>query len=322
MKHFESFLATKLEEYIRYRKTLGYREKDLWTLLRCFDHYLINKDAKWDSLRPSFFLEFREKIKLEPRTLNNVLTSLNGFFKYLIRQDILDENPLQDIPPKTERAYIPFVFSPEETEDLLIAIQKRIRKSERHFLKDLAIYTTLLLMARCGLRISEPLRLLRNHYHPEERTLYIEKTKFQKDRLIPIPYSLVLEIENYLSVRKLFLSDDRSPYLLDGPKQRGLRRHGIYQAFHQGLNDIGLEQPRRVIGQVNFGAPTPHSLRHSFATNTLKRIKERGESPQYALPILATYMGHKKYKYTAVYLKVLDAQQRQGLVNFTRCHEG
>ena len=27
-------------------------------------------------------------------------------------------------------------------------------------------------------------------------------------------------------------------------------------------------------------------------------------------------MGHRKYRYTAVYLKVLDAEQRQGLVNF------
>ena len=67
---------------------------------------------------------------------------------------------------------------------------------------------------------------------------------------------------------------------------------------------------------TTFGAPTPHSLRHSFAINTLKRLKQRGESSQKALPVLSAYMGHRKYRYTAVYLKVLDAEQRQGLVDF------
>ncbi|MDL1985079.1 MAG: hypothetical protein LWX54_12995 [Deltaproteobacteria bacterium] len=57
-------------------------------------------------------------------------------------------------------------------------------------------------------------------------------------------------------------------------------------------------------------------MRHSFAINTLKRIKQQGKSPQNALPILAVYLGHRKYRYTAVYLKVVDAEHRQGLVDF------
>ena len=32
--------------------------------------------------------------------------------------------------------------------------------------------------------------------------------------------------------------------------------------------------------------------------------------------MLSVYLGHRKYRYTAVYLKVIDAEQRQGLVNF------
>jgi integrase/recombinase XerD len=67
-----------------------------------------------------------------------------------------------------------------------------------------------------------------------------------------------------------------------------------------------------------FASPTPHSLRHSFAVNTLKRIKERGDCPQHALPVLATYMGHHIYQYTAKYLKFIDAEQRQSLFDFAR----
>ncbi len=66
-----------------------------------------------------------------------------------------------------------------------------------------------------------------------------------------------------------------------------------------------------------FASPTPHSLRHSFAVNTLKCIKERGDCPQHALPVLAAYMGHLSYQHTAKYLKFIDAEQRQGLLDFT-----
>ena len=47
--------------------------------------------------------------------------------------------------------------------------------------------------------------------------------------------------------------------------------------------------------------------RHTFAVNTLLKIKQRGASAQKALPVLADYLGHNEYKYTAVYLRVADA---------------
>jgi integrase/recombinase XerD len=68
---------------------------------------------------------------------------------------------------------------------------------------------------------------------------------------------------------------------------------------------------------VNFSQPTPHSLRHSFAVNTLIKIKEKGQSPQHALPVLAAYMGHSDYRYTSIYLRVADAKSRQNLVDFS-----
>ena len=61
-----------------------------------------------------------------------------------------------------------------------------------------------------------------------------------------------------------------------------------------------------MIGNTVFSSPTPHSLRHSFAVNTLKCVKERGRSAQNALPVLAAYMGHSEYKHTIKYLKFLD----------------
>jgi site-specific recombinase XerD len=321
MKHFKSFLASKMEEYIIYRQGLGYSDKNIRSLLLSFDRYLIKRQGNWDCLNPHFFLDLRGELKGNPKTINGILSGVRGLFQFIVRQGLMEENPLQDIPPCPQRAYIPFVFSVEESEQLLMAVEKKIRKGHKYFLKDHAVYLAIKLIARCGLRISEPIRLLRNHFRPQEGTLYIEKTKFKKDRLIPIPKALIVDITNYLALRSSLLKEDQNPYFLWGGEQRKVGVSRIYSLFHQAVKDINLDEPRRVITNITFGAPTPHSLRHSFAVNTLKKIKERGKSPQNALPILAAYMGHRKYRYTALYLKVLDAHQRKALVDFTFIHQ-
>lgn len=316
MKPYESFLSTKLDEYIAYRKKLGYCEGSLKSVLFHLDRYAKDKQAHWDSLQPSFFLGLRKELKGDPRTVNGVLTAVRGFLQFLIRLEILKKNPMLDVPALPERAYIPFIFAPTETEELLDSIRKRMRKNKKYFFKDLANYMVILLMARCGLRISEPFRLLLTHYRTDEGTICVEKTKFKKDRLIPAPKPVMAQIENYLSVRKSLGRPQESPYLFPGTKQKMGSPNQIYSVFHQAVKDIGLNQTKKIIADITFGLPRPHSLRHSFAINTLKHIKENGKSPQNALPILAAYMGHSKYKYTAVYLKVLDAEQRQYLVDF------
>jgi len=176
------------------------------------------------------------------------------------------------------------------------------------------------LLARCGLRISEPLRLKLNHYRFEDKTIYIKKTKFKKDRLIPLPASVAVELENYLAARRGLLGNVVNNYLLANYAARGLNDNRVRLVFHQAVSDIGLEKSRQIIGNVNISSPTPHSLRHSFAVDTLNRVKKRGASPQNALPVLAAYMGHSEYKHTIKYLKFIDAQKRLGLVNFIGTH--
>jgi site-specific recombinase XerD len=321
MKPFESFLTSKLNEFLAYRQSLGYSLKTISYHLRLFDRYVMEKNAGWHSFQPGFFLEMRSNIKLEGTSVNANIWATRNFFQFLIRQGHIKENPLQDIPLLKKNTIVPFIFSPYQTDQLLTAICKKIRKTRYRFLRDLAFYNVVFLLARCGLRISEPLRLKRHHYRRDDRTLYIEKTKFCKDRLIPIPKDVVSEIENYLSVRQSILSHDDSPFLLVRTDQKPPTDNQVRFLFHQAVKEIGLDQPKRVIGNVNFLQPTPHSLRHGFAVNTLLKIKEWGGSPQHALPILAAYMGHSEYKYTSVYLRVTDAISRKNLVDFSLWQE-
>jgi len=316
MKPFESFLAPRLDEFLAYRTHLGYKIGGFKSKLNTFDRYVKEKESKETVLDPSFFLKMRTNLKMQSSSVNQVLSAARVFFAYMVRQGYCEHNPVKDIPALKKNTIVPFIFSPEQTDQLLAAVCHRFHHTKRRFLKDLAIYTALLLMARCGLRISEPLRLKLHHYRHDDATLYIEKTKFNKDRLIPVPLAVLTQIDNYISVRKSLLRNDQSSYLLVGANQLPLNPDRVRYLFVKVLKDMGLDQPRRVIGNVNFAQPTPHSLRHSFAVDTLLRIKQRGESAQSALPVLAAYMGHCKYNYTSVYLRVTDALSRKQLVDF------
>ena len=289
--------------------------------LKTFDRYLKQKQVEKVLLPPSFFIQLRTDLKIESRSINHLMASVRVFFNYLVRTGAYDHNPLKDIPYLPENDIMPYIFSPEQVKHLLSAVSNQIRKkSRRIYLKDLSGYMAMVLLARCGLRISEPLRLKLNHYRFDEKTIYIEKTKFKKDRLIPLPQSVAMELENYLAARPGLLNNVVNNHLLANYAARGLNDNRVRLVFHRAVSHIGLEQPRQIIGNVNISSPTPHSLRHSFAVNTLNGVKKRGGSAQNALPVLAAYMGHSEYKHTIKYLKFIDAQQRLGLVNFIGTH--
>ena len=287
MKIFESFLAPLFDEYLIYRRNLGYTTETTLNNLKVFDRYVKEKKIEKGLLKPSFFLELRAALKLESRSVNRVLSSVRVFFQHLVRKGIYEQNPLQDIPLLPENDIVPFVFTPEQIDQLLIAVCKRIRKAQWCYLKDLSQYMAMVLIARCGLRISEPLRLMRNHYRQEEKTLYIEKTKFKKDRLIPVPMAVATEIENYLAVRDTLLKNYHVPYLLIGNLRGKLQQNSVSYTFRQAVKAIGLDQPRQVIGNKNFSAPTVHSLRHYAAFRIMPSclpVFDRDSDPSWLTP--------------------------------------
>lgn len=307
-----------MEQYLDYQKGLGYSTKTV-DRLKILDRYMTAENVTtFKTLTPLFFLKMRKDLAIAPNTINKVIYGLRGFFQYLVRIDFCQHNPLTGIPRFKENNLIPFIFSDQETEQLLETAWKQIRREkERFFLKDMSCCLALQLLARCGLRISEPIRLKLEDFKADERTIYIRKTKFRKDRLIPVPRDVAKYLSDFLQLRNALLpTGNPNPYLLVSTSGNGLHNQQVRNFFHQANKEIGLAQPKRVIGNTNISAPTPHSLRHSFAVNTLRRVRERGDSPQNALSVLAVYMGHKKYTYTIYYLKLIDADQRRNLVDF------
>jgi len=152
MKPFESFLAPQLNEFVAYRKSLGYAMNRRRAHLIAFDRYLKQTEADWSDLQPAFFLRMRADLDKSSKHANQILIIVRVFFKFLIRRGYVEENPLLDIPPLKENTTIPFIFSPQQTDQLLAAVCKRIRKTQSSFLTDLAIYLAILLLAAaaCG----------------------------------------------------------------------------------------------------------------------------------------------------------------------------
>ena len=316
MKSFESFFARQMEDFIAYRKGLGYNEKNIRKALLTLDRCLLQQPDPSVVWQPVFYLKIRKDLKLAPSSANGVLYAARCFFQYLLRTGQCRNNPLQDVPPLSPQAFIPFVFSPQQVHELLAAVCSQVRKNRRCFLSDLSEYLVILLLACCGMRINEPLRLTIKQYRADEKTIYIEKTKFKKDRLIPIPTAVAKEIDNYLAARAALSQEVANPFLFIGRRQKGLYDQRIRLVFHTALKRIDIDRPRQAIGNTIFGQPTPHSLRHSFAVNTLKAAMARGQAAQNVLPVLAAYLGHVEYRHTMKYLKVVDAKSGVRLLNF------
>ena len=142
MKCFESWLGPHFERYLAFRQGLGYEAGSLRSLLRHLDRVVAHQGPRrWSAFNGVFFLDFRAGLRQSPRTVNGILSAVRGFFAFMVRQGQCEENPLVHLPACRERAYIPFVFSPEQTEELLGAVQCAMRRdSPAHFTQDLGVY--------------------------------------------------------------------------------------------------------------------------------------------------------------------------------------
>jgi integrase/recombinase XerD len=181
MNKFKSFLAPQLQQYLIYRHNLGYSMKASLSHLKTFDRYLKQKQTEEILLPPSFFMQLRTDLKIEHRSINRIVASVRVFFNYLVRTGVYDQNPLNDIPYLPENDIMPYIFSPEQVNHLLSAVSNRIRKiSQRKYLKDLSGYMAIVLLARCGLRIGEPLRLKLNDYRFDDKPFTLKRPSLKK----------------------------------------------------------------------------------------------------------------------------------------------
>ncbi|WP_435625187.1 site-specific tyrosine recombinase XerD [Flagellimonas sp.] len=216
---------------------------------------------------------------MNPRSQARIISSLKGFFNYLIFEGYRSDNPIELIEtPKIGRK-LPDTLSTEEINELINAIDLSHQQGERNR----AILETLY---GCGLRVSELIGLKLSDLYFEEDFIKVTG-KGDKQRFVPISEInkkfiniYRYEVRVHQSIQKEF-----SDYLFLNRRGKKLTRAMIFTIIKDLAEKIGL--------QKNI---SPHTFRHSFATHLL----ENGAD----LRAIQQMLGHESITTTEVYMHV------------------
>lgn len=209
--------------------------------------------------------------KITPRSINRKISSLKSFFKYLIRDGQLDKNPMTKvISPKTSKKLPVFV----EEKHLKILSNEAIAEDDfegnRNQLMINLLYAT-------GMRRTELLQIKNNDIDSYRGQIKV-MGKGKKERLIPLPNLLLVQIQTFKTLKEgiasehLFCQLDGSPLL----------PHQAYRIVKKELSKVTTVAKR-----------SPHVLRHSFATHLLNNGAD--------INAVKELLGHSSLAATQVY---------------------
>lgn len=225
---------------------------------------------------------------LTPLTQSYHLIALRGFLKYLARRDISSLDPsLVDLPRATKKQ-VTFLHL-DEIQRLLDAIPTDTETG----LRDRAI---IVLLFSGGLRVSELISLNRDSINLERRE-FVVRGKGNKDRPIFIDQSAAECIRDYLSAR-----EDSLPalFLNNSKNQQTPSTSGNYRRLSPRSIERIINKYVRIAGITKH--VTPHTLRHSFATDLLINGAD--------LRSVQSLLGHANISTTQIYTHITDPHLR------------
>ncbi|GAB4131657.1 MAG: site-specific tyrosine recombinase XerD [Ignavibacteriales bacterium] len=225
------------------------------------------------------YLRFLDQKKLANASVSRNLSSLKGFFKYLIQSQYIENNPMESFQSVKTKRKLPQVLSVEEIDKILAA-------------PDVSTITGLrdkLLLEICyssGLRVSEVINLKINDIYLNEEVLRI-LGKGNKIRLVPIGSVAQKWLKEYLinsrpSLEKKMKSGN---ILLLNTRGTKLSRMGVWKIFKKYAIEAGINK------EIH-----PHTFRHSFATH----LVEGGAD----LRAVQEMLGHSDISTTQIYTHI------------------
>jgi len=180
------------------------------------------------------------------------LVTLRGFFKFLVQEKILEQNPAGRIDLPKSGLKLPDVLSVQEIDAVLNAPD--IRKPAG--IRNAAMIE---LMYAAGLRVSELIHVKLQDLNLNGCCVRVFG-KGAKERMVPFGQPARLKIEDYLSgARHVLLGGHVSPFLFVARAAKPMTRQGFWKMLRQTALAAGIAKPI-----------TPHSLRHSFASHLLE----------------------------------------------------
>jgi integrase len=289
MSSFTWLLATKVEGYITLRRSLGYSFHKQAATLRALAQY-VEAERLDGPLTREMALKFLISWKgtANGRAIRHGV--IRRFCEYLAiydpRTEALDPRAL----PRNRAIPPPRILTDDELESLMAAC----RRVSPDYPERAMVLTALVgLLASTGLRSGEALRLDRADVDLTAGVLHIRKTKFRKDRLVPVHSTTLAVLRSYARHRDVAFPAPKDAAFFLSSRGSRLSSTGLLVAFGAACELAGLDSDNGL---------RPHDLRHRFAVTRLALWHREKADVQALLPLLATYLGHAHYTDTAYYI--------------------
>jgi integrase/recombinase XerD len=227
------------------------------------------------------YISWCRKKRLSSRSISRRISTLRGFFRFLLAENLIDIDPTSMIEhPKLGRV-LPKTLSVAEV-DALLAVSEKLDRGNPLAARN---HVMLHLLYATGLRASELVKLSLVSFNRHSGNLRVFG-KGNKERLVPIGEQARVLLEEYLDhIRPQLLHGKTSPSLFVTMRGKAMTRNRYWQI----LKDIALLSG--IKKEIS-----PHALRHSFATHLL----ENGAD----LRSVQLMLGHSDISTTQLYTHV------------------
>lgn len=231
------------------------------------------------------FIAWRAKEGAKPRSTARQLSSFRRFYRFLLREAVIGEDPTLKIDmPKIGRS-LPRSLTESEVESLLAAPDTHDPLGHRDRTMLEVLYAT-------GLRVTELINLKQGEINLNQGVLRVTG-KAERERLIPLGDEAQSWLRDFITGARLeILLERQTDYLF--PTRRGDRM--TRQAF---WHIIKRYTKKAEIG----GKLSPHTLRHAFATHLLNNGAD--------LRVVQMLLGHSDLSTTQIYTHVARARMKE-----------
>lgn len=227
--------------------------------------------------------------KVSQRSIRRKVSAISSLFNYMMRHHGLKANPAAEITLAKIPKSLPVFVRPQEMEEILgpPATEETLPKAFlplRDHLMVLTLYST-------GIRRAELIGMLDRDVDTTRRELKV-LGKRNKERLIPFGEELATTIDIYRRVRATATGVQAPEYLFVNPDGSQLKPHTVLRTVKHALT-----------GHTLASRLSPHTLRHSFATDMLNNGAD--------LPGVQKLLGHKSLETTQVYTHITYRELKQ-----------